>query len=441
MAGGTGQREAESSPSGHPMSTTSQPQLHIRLLGGIGVRVGDGAGVEVKSRASALLLARLACAPNQVQRREALIDALFPDDFPEAGRTKLRQCLYVLRQELEPLGVATEAFLHAERETIRLLPGAVSTDIGELSAAFERARRAGSERERVEQLRAAAVLCEGEFLPGHFDDWTLGERERLREQQAGVLCELAVALAGAGDAGEAIDRARQAVGIDRLREESHRALMRAFAAAGRPGDAERQYRDLERLMREELEVGPSAATQQLREEIRSGALGSTPSPTPPAASPAKPPERGVRRPRIPQPVNRFYGRTEELARVERWLAGDAGPGAAPDPLVTLTGPGGAGKTRLALEIAHRLDNWFEGAVWFVPLEGAVDAAGFLNALVDALGVCRSPDGSPEDVSGSDGPRSWCWTISSSSSRPRHWRFRTSAPGFPASHAWSPPGSG
>jgi predicted ATPase/DNA-binding SARP family transcriptional activator len=375
------------------MSTVSEPRLQIRLLGGIGVRRGDGSEIEVKSRASALLLARLACAPNGVLRREALIDALFADEFPETARNRLRQALYLLRRELEPLGVGADAWLHADRETIRLAPGAVTTDVADSARYLERARRGEAPAERAELLGAAAALLAGEFLPGHFDDWSAAERARIQEQRAAVLCDLVTALVETGDLSGAVERAREALAADRLREESHRVAMRVFAAAGRPADAERQYRELERLLEEELGVAPSAETRLLREEIRSGA-----SVTRPAGDSTLPePAPRSSRARIPQPVNRLHGRAEELGRVERLLAGEASPGASPSPLVTLTGPGGAGKTRLALEIAHRLDGWFEGAVWFIPLEGARDAGSFLDEVAGALELRPTVPGPRRDL--------------------------------------------
>jgi len=390
------------------MKTTSEPQVRIRLLGAVGVRVAQGPEVELRPRSSTLLLARLAHPVGQVHRREVLLETLFPDEFPETGRTKLRQILYLLRQELEPLGVSSETWLRAERETIRLVPAMVTTDVGDFTTQRALALRAGSDAEREEHLAAALAAYGGEFLAGYSDDWVLAERERLNEQHASTLCDLAATLIATGDLPQAVERARQAVALDRLREESHRMLMRGFAASGRPADAERQYRELERLLRDELGLDPSLGTRHLRDEIRSGELAARQEAVAavevlPVAghaagrSPANAARRAVRKVRLPRPVTRFYGRPEEIARIERLLAGQACPGAAPAPLVTLTGPGGAGKTRLALEVAHRLDRWFGEAVWFVSLEAVTDAMGFLDAIAQVLELPRTVEVSVEQI--------------------------------------------
>lgn len=370
------------------MNTRCQPTLRIRLLGTVSIHGGDGPEMEVRSRSAALLLARLAGAPNPL-RRESLIDALFPEQDPEAGRARLRQCLYLLRQDVASLGLPAEELLPSTRDTLRLAPVA-ETDVARFCDLLDQATSAGPGAGRRDLLTQAVAAYGGEFLPGHFDDWTLAERERLQERYVGALCDLAEELSRLGDHAAAITRAREAVQVDSLREESHRMLMAAYGEAGRAAEAERHYRELEQLLQEEMGLPPAAATQQVRDEIRRRA-GESPAAPPPAKALAGEPEIPQGPPRLPRPVNHFFGRAEEMVRVERWLAGQASPGAVPNPLVTLTGPGGIGKTRLALEIAHRLEPWFAGAVWFVSLE-AVSGSGFLPALFEAL--CLSPAANP-----------------------------------------------
>jgi len=91
---------------------------------------------------------------------------------------------------------------------------------------------------------------------------------------------------------------------------------------------------------------------------------------------------------LPLQFTRFFGRKEEIERLEEWLA------VRGERLVTLSGPGGSGKTRLALEVAKRLVQVFEGAVWFVPLADLSDPRLIGDAVVGALGIPRSPQMEP-----------------------------------------------
>src|SRR5439155_18765263 len=115
-------------------------------------------------------------------------------------------------------------------------------------------------------------LYRGELLPGYYEDWLVPERERLAEAYLDGLCRLAAALAAAGDLPEATERARRAVAADPLREESHCALMRVYAAAGRFTDVLRQYRELESALRQQLDAEPGAAAQAIVRGIQSGGV-------------------------------------------------------------------------------------------------------------------------------------------------------------------------
>jgi predicted ATPase/DNA-binding SARP family transcriptional activator len=94
--------------------------------------------------------------------------------------------------------------------------------------------------------------------------------------------------------------------------------------------------------------------------------------------------------RLPPTFTRFFGRDRDLAWLRERLLGDE------TRLVTMTGPGGTGKTRLALEVARRLEEPFHGAVWFVPLQGLTEAKLVPGAVADALNLARSPYLAPLD---------------------------------------------
>src|SRR5262249_36069014 len=133
----------------------------------------------------------------------------------------------------------------------------------------------------------------------------------------------------------AIDYAQKAIQVDPLREESHRVLMRLYNAIGRPHAALRQYRELERILASELSATPSENAQEL-----ASSLSTPPPPSAPCAAPARPPSPSA--PHFPRPLTRLFGIETSIAEVREMLA-------TPETrLVTLTGLGGFGKTRLAL---------------------------------------------------------------------------------------------
>ncbi len=93
---------------------------------------------------------------------------------------------------------------------------------------------------------------------------------------------------------------------------------------------------------------------------------------------------------LPLLLTRFFGREEELARLSALLQGSQTTGGG--QLITLTGPGGTGKTRLSVETARRLLGPFQGAVWFVPLADLWDGRLVIEAIMDSLGIARRPEG-------------------------------------------------
>jgi predicted ATPase/DNA-binding SARP family transcriptional activator/class 3 adenylate cyclase len=239
----------------------------IELLGGLRATRGGEEVRRFRRQKVGVLLAYLAatcCADGRSQRvhpRDALIDLLWPDCDPEAGRNRLSVALSSLRRQLEPPGVPPGSVILADHATVRLNPVAVVCDVAQFESALQAAERASSSLERVERLAEAVSLYGGEFLPGCFDEWVLPERERHREAYLQALIRLATL--SEEDAGAALRWARQAVAADPLREEAHRELIRLFCAAGETEAARRQYRELERLLAEHLGDAPSPETRSL----------------------------------------------------------------------------------------------------------------------------------------------------------------------------------
>ena len=246
----------------------------VRLLGGLTACEPAARGgrriTRFETRHAAALLARLAFAPGRAYTREILAEELWPDEDPEVTRGRFRQALAALRRILEPDGTTPSSVLQADRSQVRLDPAVVRADVVEFEMALAEARRSDGQPTRASCLERAIGLYDGDLLPGHCEEWVLAERERLRDAYVGALLALAGASMEVGDASAAVLHARKAVSLDLLREESHRILMGAYAASGRLGDAVKQYHELERVLKEELNARPSAESRALLESLRGG---------------------------------------------------------------------------------------------------------------------------------------------------------------------------
>jgi predicted ATPase/DNA-binding SARP family transcriptional activator len=356
----------------------------------------DGRPVEVHLRRALALLVYLA-ADARPHGREALAALLWPDsDEPEA-RGRLRRTLHRLTEALGDDVVAVDG------DTLRLSP---MLDLWLDSRAFEDHAATGlapteaapSGPERLEHLTRAASLYADDFLAGFtlpdsaaWDEWQFLQREHLRQTFGQVLRSLVRAhrVQGAWEAG--IGYARRWLALDPLHEPARRALMRLYAFAGQQAAALRQYQEGMRLLEAELGAAPESKTTALYEAIKARRL------TPPTVQPARPPPapdawppaaaapmsaspRLRRRHTLPAQPTRLLGRDREQALVaDRLLQEDT-------RLLTLTGPGGVGKTHLALQVAADLADRFEGGVSFVDLAPVLNPALVGAAIAQALGV-------------------------------------------------------
>jgi predicted ATPase/DNA-binding SARP family transcriptional activator len=362
-------------------------RLRIGMLGCFQLRHGSTAPVFLPPQKSTSLLAYLACYCRRPQPREVLIDLLWPEADPAASRLRLRVLLHDLRAMLSGFGAAD--LLLAGRAAVQLDPNAFSSDVTEFRAAL-RAAADAAPAERARGLERAAALYGGDLLPGFYEPWVLSERGNLTTCYLETLQQLTVVREDAGDLEGALAAARQAVATDPLREEAHFDVMRLYAASGQPAASLRQYEVLARVLKEELGETPAADARALAEELRQTARAFVVARrVPSVVEPPGPPDTAapltVTHPRLPVPLTHFFGREEESARLVEWLASGA------TRLVTLSGPGGSGKTRLAIAVAGRLRERFGEAVAFVPLAELTDAEQILPTLAATLGLARASD--------------------------------------------------
>ena len=244
----------------------------VELLGGLRARRGDQVILHFRTRKMADLLAYLAYFRQRSHPRELLIDLLWPEADPDAGRHNLSMALSLLRQVLEPPGMPAGSVLITDRHCVRLSPTMVTTDVAEFEAALKSSERSAPP-ELATLLAAAAESYGGELLPGHYDDWVFPEQQRLEEMYFHTLRQLISSLEESGDHARALQYAIRMVSADRLREEAHREVIRLYAATGRPDAAMRQYRELERILKEELDARPDAETRAIVDSLSIPAEG------------------------------------------------------------------------------------------------------------------------------------------------------------------------
>ena len=379
----------------------------ITLLGALTARNESHSITRFRTRQTATLLACLTYSPKRAQSREDLADRLWPEATHEVSRTNLRVALSSLRRQLEPPGVPAGTVLVADRNSICLRSGSFTTDV----AAFQSALRPPACEElplmRAERLSRAVALYSGELLPGVYDDWVLGEREGLAAQHRRALEQLLEVREAVGDEQGARECAEWLIAADPHEERGYLALIRLAVQAGEPALALREFDRMERVLKRELGLTPSEAAL----EAIASARAAHPSPCPlsgdastpvlPSAPPVVPETPTAQAPMtqatttqasttqaptllraLPPAWTRFFGREMEQEALLGFLADGR------THLVTLTGPGGAGKTRLATEVARHLAETFPGPVCFVPLADVLSAPLLLEAIAASLRLTR-----------------------------------------------------
>lgn len=352
--------------------------LSLHMLGAFDVRFNGQSLRGFRSVKNEALLAHLALTAGRPHTRAALAGLLWPDQPENAARRNLRQALFQLRTVLD----AAATVLIADQNVVRLDDANVWVDAAVFTQLYDACRRHNHVALQscpacMARYEEAVELYRGEFLHGLFiddsqplEEWVLLQREWFHARCMEMLDALAAWREANGDYSAAHRYAQRQIELDPLREEAYRRAMRALALAGQRGAALAAYESCWRLLEEELGASPSVETETLAAQIRAGAL--------PGAAEALPVTIHGVAPRLhnlPPPSTTFIGRETEQTRLRQWLL---------DPvrrLITIVGPGGAGKTRLALAAAQDISGAFADGVWFIPLVGVDN----LDALVSAIG--------------------------------------------------------
>jgi predicted ATPase/DNA-binding SARP family transcriptional activator len=363
--------------------------LNIQLLGACRL-LGDGKVSEPSTwrlRKAAQLVKLLALAPGHQLHREQIFEYLWPDLDLAAAGNNLRVTLHFARRLLAQEGFPGNEALQIRGAQVMLFPDqAVWSDVEAFGAAAEGARESADPA----LFNAALALYTGELLPeDRFEDWVVERREQLRGIYLELLLEAARLHEQRGEADRATRVLQRLLELEPDNESAHFALMRLYARAGERVPALRQYQTLRETLLRELDVEPSPETTRLYETLLAGdvvgvasLIGETLT-TAPAARRAVPTVRQIAvTTNLPLPLTSFVGRECELRALIDALKRSR--------LVTLTGPAGSGKTRLASEAAARLGNAYPDGIWLVDLDGLADPALVVPAIASALGVHDVP---------------------------------------------------
>jgi predicted ATPase/DNA-binding SARP family transcriptional activator len=358
----------------------SDVRLRLTLLGGFRAQLADGAALPLPVRKTQALLAYLALPLGRMHPRDELAALLWRDMPAAQARSNLRHALSRIRKTL-PDPVQRGALFDGPE--VGLDPGTVDVDV----ARFEALVADGG----PEALQQIAMVYRGELLAGMtfgepaFEEWLVRERERLHELAMEGLGGLLAQQEKADAAEAAVQTGLRLLALDPLQEAVHRAVMRLYARLGRRDAALRQYQACADVLRGELRAIPDAETRALHQEILRSRAGRPEGVGEPER--AEPPPGN-----LPASGSALIGRESALADLAERLRAHR--------LVSLIGPGGIGKTRLALEAARREAAGEADGAWLVELAPLGDPALVPVAVAVALGLTVSAGAeSPERVAG------------------------------------------
>ncbi len=354
-------------------TTDTTSDLTVRLFGGLDIRIA-GVALDAKlSQKAGWLLAILALAGGRETQRSVLAQQLWP--FPDYGEDLagyyLRRSLTELRKAL---GTQSWRLKSRSLRTIYLDLSEAYVDVLDFDAAIKAVG--------VEDMERAVSMYSGPLLTDCTQEWISLERERRRQSFDLALSTLARNAQTCGDIDAALSWLRQAVVAEPFSEAVHRDLMEALAEAGRPTEAIEVYHALRDRLREIHATAPAGETDELFRRVRNEARSGTAiRPSILDATRARIPSR-VRTGNLPIPLSSLVGRRADTVTVQGFLSARR--------LVTLTGSGGVGKTRLAIAAATEEAFAYQYGAWFVDLAPVADAELLAATVAKAVKSPQQP---------------------------------------------------
>jgi non-specific serine/threonine protein kinase len=364
-------------------TATIVARLRVRALGAFCVWRGDDLipAEQWKRRKAVALFKFLLAAPGYRMTREQVIERLWPEADPVAGAHNARTTVHLLRGILDvPGGVAS--YVRTTGDLMELVPDPQATqDDSWLDAAmFRHAVGRALAGHDAAACRAALALYTGPYLQDDgAEEWAVRVREDLQERYGALLLHLATLCLRSAEQEEAVQALTTILRLDPCHEEAARLLMQVHLTGGRPSLAIRVYRRLVTALREDLDLAPEAETQALYNTARKRL---PPAPDAPSTTGSQPVTN------LPAALTSFLGRRQELAAL-RTLLTTQPIEIQPDALcrlITLTGPGGCGKSRLAYQVADEVLEDYGDGVWVAELAPLSDPALVIQTVAAAVGL-------------------------------------------------------
>jgi predicted ATPase/DNA-binding SARP family transcriptional activator len=369
-------------------------QLSLTLLGSFQVTLGEKPANGFESNKVRALLAYVAVEADRPHRRETLAEFFWPERQEGVARKNLKQALANLRKAIGDRKAAP-SFLRVTRDDVRFnADSAHLLDVTEFTKLLTACkshshRRLSTCRPCIRRLEQAVGLYGGELLEGFFlkdssafDEWVLVKREGLQRQMMDALKHLATHYERRGEYEDACETTRRQVELEPWDEDAQRGLMRSLVLNGQRSAALVQYELCLQTLAEELGLEPTDETTALYKQIRdlaSEEMGRISHFWPPTTE----------RHNLSPPATPFVGRKTELTEIGEQLENPA------SRLLTLVGPGGIGKTRLALQVAFDNIGGYDHGVYFIPLAGLSSPEFLATAIADTIGYSFSGQATPE----------------------------------------------
>ena len=346
--------------------------MHVGILGPLQVGPSPGHSLAIGGARLRALLIRLALDAGHPVRVAALADAVWGEAVPADPANALQSLISRLRRALPgPELIVSEPGGYR----LAVPPEAVdAVRFERLAAQGHRALEAGQPARAAQLLREALGLWRGPALADAGEaEYALAPAARLEELRLAAREDRFEAELVLGHAAAVVAELEELVASEPLRERPRALLMRARYATGRHAEALAAFEEYRTLLAEELGADPSPALSELHLAL----LRSAPPDPAPASAAGDRPRRGTPR----AALTSLIGREEELRLIAKQTAENR--------LVTLVGPGGAGKTRLAMTTAADLAEEFPGGVWVAELASVTGEEDLPQAVLDALGGTAS----------------------------------------------------